>query len=160
MRIRSFLLALACACALPGAAVAQDDGVPYPDGYRSWHHVKSMVIQPGHPLEDPFAGIHHIYANDKALEGLQRNEYEDGAVLVFDLLEAVEGDHAVQEGERKLVGVMVHDAVRYADTGNWGFEGFAGNSRSERLVRDGGQSCFACHASQENRRYVFTRLRD
>lgn len=158
--MRNLLLTLAIASAPLGAAMGQDGGVPYPDGYRSWHHVKSMVILPGHPLEDPFAGIHHIYANDKALEGLKQNRYEDGAVLVFDLLESVQSEDALEEGERKLVGVMVHDAERYSETGGWGFEGFAGNSRSERLTDDGGQSCFACHASQEDRRYVFTRLRE
>lgn len=158
--MRQLIIALAIASAPLGTLVAQESTVPYPDGYRAWHHVKSMVILPGHPLEDPFEGIHHIYANDKALEGLGQNRYEDGAVLVFDLLESVRGEHAVEEGDRKLVGVMVHDARRYSSTGNWGFEGFAGNSRSERLTRDGGQSCFACHASQKDRQYVFTRLRD
>jgi hypothetical protein len=158
--MRNLLLILAIASAPLGAILAKDGGVPYPDGYRAWHHVKSMVILPGHPLEDPFAGVHHIYANDKALAGLQRNRYEDGAVLVFDLLESVRSEHAVEEGERKLVGVMAYDAQRYADTGGWGFEGFAGNSRTERLVDDGGQACFACHASQEDRQYVFTRPRD
>jgi hypothetical protein len=24
--------------------------VPYPEGYRAWRHVKSMLIEPGHPL--------------------------------------------------------------------------------------------------------------
>ena len=48
------------------AANLADDGavVGYPEGYRSWSHVKSMIIQPGHPLEDPFGGIHHSYKND------------------------------------------------------------------------------------------------
>jgi hypothetical protein len=158
--MRHLILLLSLAIVPPAASLAQEAAVPYPEGYRSWQHVKSMVILPGHPLEDPFAGIHHIYANDKALQGLRENRYEDGAVLVFDLLESVTGEHAIEEGDRKLVGVMVHDAQRFGDTGGWGFEGFAGDSRSERLVRDGGQSCFACHAAQADRRYVFTRLRD
>ncbi len=63
--------------------------VPYPDGYRQWTHVKSMVIQKGHPLYEAFGGIHHIYANEKALRAMQAGKpYPDGAVLVFDLLEA------------------------------------------------------------------------
>jgi len=56
--------------------------VQYPDGYRGWVHVKSMVIQKGHPLYDSFGGIHHIYANKKALEALKKkNTFPDGAVL-------------------------------------------------------------------------------
>ena len=34
------------------AAEAQrEKGVDYPAGYRSWQHVKTMIIQPGHALE-------------------------------------------------------------------------------------------------------------
>jgi len=31
-------------------ALAAEPEVPYPAGYRDWHHVKSMVIEEGHPL--------------------------------------------------------------------------------------------------------------
>ena len=34
--------------------------VLYPEGYRNWTHIKSMVIQQGHPLYESFGGIHHI----------------------------------------------------------------------------------------------------
>lgn len=61
--------------------------VNYPSGYRSWQHVKSMIIQPGHPLADSFGGIHHIYANAAAMRGLTGGQYDDGAVFVFDLLD-------------------------------------------------------------------------
>ncbi len=142
-------------CITPGLQAGE---VAYPDDYRAWYHVKSMVIEPGHPLEDPFEGIHHIYANPAALQGLQGGEYADGAVLVFDLLEAQAGDHAVTEGPRKLLGVMQHDAAA-ADTGGWAFEAFAGDSRSERLVKDGGTSCYACHTDVRDSAFVFTKLR-
>ncbi len=135
------------------------DPVPYPDGYRDWQHVKSMVILPGHPLEDPFVGIHHIYANSTANAGLDSGDYADGAVFVFDLLEADSGGNAIQEGSRKLVGVMHYHQQSYADTGGWGFEGFAGNSRDQRLAGDG-KGCYQCHTSQADHGYVFTRPRD
>jgi hypothetical protein len=82
-------------------ALAAEPQVPYPEGYRDWHHVKSMVIEAGHPLHGDFGGIHHIYANDKALEGYRGDRFPDGAVIIFDLLEAVEADNAVTEGSRK-----------------------------------------------------------
>ncbi|AHE97064.1 cytochrome P460 family protein [Thioalkalivibrio paradoxus] len=149
--------ALAALVAVPLGVFAEP--VAYPEGYRHWHHAKSMVIHDGHPLADPFAGIHHIYVNDPALEGLQTGRYADGSVFVFDLLEADAGDEAITEGERKLVGVMVKGAETYRETGGWGFEGFAGDSRDQRLVSDGGQGCFACHQSQADSDYVFTRWR-
>lgn len=31
-------------------------GLPYPEGYRFWTHVKSMELKPGHPLYESFGG--------------------------------------------------------------------------------------------------------
>lgn len=139
--------------------IAADEAVPYPEGYRNWLHVKSMLIQPGHALENPFQGLHHIYANKQAENGLKEGTYEKGSVLVFDLLQYVEKDNTMQEGERKLIGVMVKDDKKYAETGGWGFEGFAGNTKTERLTDDGGKSCFSCHAPQKENDYVYSKYR-
>ena len=134
-------------------------GVPYPEGYRTWVHVKSMIIKPSHPLADPFAGIHHVYANARALKGLQTGNYEKGAMFVFDLLEVRESKSAIEEGKRKLIGVMLYDPQAYDKTGGWGFEGFAGNSRTKRLVKDGGAGCFGCHEQARKTHHVFTTWR-
>lgn len=63
--------------------------IPYPKGYRNWHHIKSMLIYDSkHPLFNPFGGIHHIYVNKKGLEGYKKGGlFPDGAIIVFDLLE-------------------------------------------------------------------------
>ena len=134
--------------------------VQYPQDYRQWQHIKSMLILPGHALENPFAGIHHIYANEKAVQGLNTGHYEDGAEFVFDLLHALDGDHAFIEGERKLIGVMSKNRKQFSTTGGWGFEGFAENSRTDRLVKDGGQSCYGCHTQRTEHDFVFTTLRN
>lgn len=155
---KTALLIATLTCA--GNTAIAADPVPYPDGYRDWHHVKSMIILPGHPLEDPFAGIHHIYANPAAMAGLNSGNYQNGAVFVFDLLQANSGGNAIQEGPRKLVGVMQYDQQAYANTGGWGFEGFADDSHEQRLVKDGGNGCYQCHTSQADHTYVFTHPRD
>lgn len=143
-----------------GDAGADDSRVPYPEGYRDWQHVKSMVIQPGHPLHESFGGIHHLYANDRAMQGYRSGKFPDGAVIIFDLLEAVSADNAISEGRRKVVGVMHRDARKYAATGGWGFEGFAGDSRTERAVGDkAATACFACHASKKSSEFVFSQYR-
>ena len=134
--------------------------VQYPQDYRHWQHIKSMLILPGHALANPFAGIHHIYANEKAVDGLNSGHYENGAKFVFDLLNVQDSDHAFIEGDRKLIGVMSKDQEKFADTGGWGFEGFAGNSRTDRLVKDGGQSCYGCHTQRTEQDFVFTTARD
>lgn len=143
------------------AALAADPEVPYPTGYRYWHHVKSMVIEQGHPLFESFGGIHHIYANAAALEGYQAGKFPDGAVIVFDLLEAQRADSAITEGKRKVVGVMHKDAAKYAATGGWGFEGFAGGDPATRAVgSNAATACYACHAPEKDHDYVFSRARN
>ncbi len=142
------------------STVATDALVQYPEGYRDWTHAKSMVIKPDHPLADPFAGIHHTYVNDKALAGLAKGDYETGAVFVFDLLDYEDAGGAMVETDRKFIGVMEYDAQRFSETGGWGFEAFAGDSRTERVVTDGGTSCFACHVAAKGTDYVFTTYRE
>ena len=143
-----------------GLAIAAENSaeVPYPAGYRDWHHVKSMVINSGHGLYEMFGGIHHIYGNSKAMTGYREGNFPDGAVIVFDLLEAKTSSDAVEEGSRKVVGVMHKDAVRYAATGGWGFGGFKGDSRVDRAVTQSAaaEACYACHIAREEQGYVFS----
>lgn len=143
------------------AALAADPSpVPYPKGYRDWTHVKSMVIEKGHPLYEAFGGIHHLYANKQALQGYKSGKFPAGSVIVFDLLEAKSGDNAIQEGTRKVVGVMHKDPEKWKETGGWGFEGFKGDSRTERAVaKNAAAACFQCHTSQKDKDFVFSNYR-
>ena len=158
--LKHFLPALA-SMALVLPAIAAEPQVPYPTGYRNWHHVKTMIIDKGHSLYEAFGGIHHLYANPKAVAGYKSGKFPDGAIIVFDLLEAKTADNAVSEGTRNVVGVMHKDAKKFAATGGWGFEGFGGGDKTNRVVRDNAASaCFACHEPQKGHDYVFSRLRD
>lgn len=146
--------------ALP--AIAGDPPtVPYPDGYRDWTHVKSMVIHDGHPLFEAFGGIHHIYANPKAQAAYRSGgPFPDGAVIAFDLLAATDSGGAIVEGDRKVLGVMIKNARKWPDTGGWGFEAFKGNSKTERAVgANAATACFGCHAPQKADDYTFSRYR-
>lgn len=152
--------AIVLALATTPVLAADPAPVPYPEGYRDWTHVKSMLINPGHPLFDAFGGVHHLYANKKALQGYRSGKFPDGAVIVFDLLEAKSGDNAVQEGARKVLGVMQKDTKKWKDTGGWGFEGFKGDSKAERAVgKNAAGACYACHAPQKEKDYVFSGYR-
>jgi len=133
--------------------------INYPEEYRSWTHVKSLTLHDGHPLENPFKGIHHIYANDAGVEGIKTGRYKDGASIVFDLLENRSANNASSEGKRILIGVMIKDSQKFEITGGWGFEAWSGNSRTTRLTNDNGTSCFSCHLSQKKRDYVFSQWR-
>jgi hypothetical protein len=140
-------------------AISDDAGVDYPSDFRSWQHVKTMIIQPGHPLENPFGGIHHIYANAKAMSGLSSGQYEDGAVFVFDLLDYEDGNQTIVEKERKRIDVMQFDSEQFSDTGGWGFETFVGDSTTERLVQDVVVACYACHIPAKESNYVYSQYR-
>jgi hypothetical protein len=164
--IKSFVIRASVAIALPAVmaaaalAVAPAE-VEYPANYRSWTHVKSMVIESGHPLHASFGGIHHLYANERALEGYRSGRFPDGAVIAFDLLEADARDHAISEGARKVLGVMQRNAVKFAATGGWGFEGFVGGDPGKRAVgANAATACFACHRAQESRGFVFSEWRE
>jgi hypothetical protein len=159
--MKKILGGAAAAVAVTTLAIAATPAeVPYPANYREWTHVKSMVIEPGHALHATFGGIHHLYANGQAMQGYRSGRFPDGAVIVFDLLEAQAADHTVTEGKRKVVGVMHHDAKKYAATGGWGFEGFVGDSRTQRAVgANAATACFACHQARKPDDYVFSSYR-
>jgi hypothetical protein len=155
------LLTVLLAVGSIGPALSATHEVPYPKDYRDWYHVKSMVIEDGHALFASFGGIHHIYANKKALEGYKSGRFPNGAVIVFDLLDAKRADNAVTEGARKVAGVMHKDAKKFASTGGWGFEGFAGGDAAKRVVGNNSKgACFECHMPQKDKDYVFSALRD
>jgi hypothetical protein len=142
------------------AFAADPAPVAYPEGYRQWTHAKSMVINQGHALYEAFGGIHHLYANKKAMEGYKSGKFADGSVIVFDLLEAKAADNTVQEGARKVVGVMHKNAEKWKATGGWGYEGFKGDSKTERAVgKDAAGACHQCHTSQKDKDYVFSTYR-
>ena len=142
--------------ALPAGA-AEPPPVRYPEGFREWTHVKTMQILPGHPLHEAFGGVHHIYANAKALAGYRSGKFADGSVIVFDLHDAKLESNTVTAGARKVVGVMHKNAKAYAATGGWGFEGFKGDSKTDRAVgANATTACFGCHAPQKQRDYVFS----
>ncbi len=150
------LMALLTA-AFGAKAIGDSAGVDYPSGYRAWQHVKTMIIQPGHPLEDPFGGIHHVYANSKAMSGLTGGQYEDGAVFVFDLLGYDDSNQTIVETQHKRLDVMQY-GEQFSETGGWGYDTFVGDT-TERLVQDVIAACFACHTAAEASNYVFSQYR-
>jgi len=65
---RVAILVVCCAVTFANVTLAAEaikQPVNYPEGYRQWPLVKSMVIQEGHKAYDMFGGIHQIYANKK-----------------------------------------------------------------------------------------------
>jgi hypothetical protein len=136
-----------------------DEPVPYPEGFRKWTHVKTGLIGPNSPAFKTTGGFHHIYANDKAMEGYASGNFPQGSIFVFDVIEGTETDGNTIEGKRRHVDVMIKDSIRYNSTGGWGYEEFKGSSKTERVLTETVRStCFKCHTSQPD--YIFSDLRE
>lgn len=141
------------------AQVSIPEPVPYPENYREWMHVKSALITPQSRGFKRFGGLHHIYANMKAVEGYRTGVFADGAVIVADFLETQEKDGDIAEGKRRFIDVMLKDNKRFVQTGGWGFEEFSGDSKTERTLTNPTKECFQCHASKQESGFVFSTLR-
>jgi hypothetical protein len=163
----TLLLSLFLAASLAGDALADPPPkpVPFPKGYRQWTHVTSMVIYGDkHPLFGAFGGIHHVYANDKALKTLKakKPQYPDGASFAFDLLESPESGGAYGEGKRKFVAVITHDGKKYAETEGWGWQAFEGGDPTKPVVKDltAQKACATCHKEVAAKGFVFAEWHD
>jgi hypothetical protein len=135
--------------------------VPFPNGYKSWQHVKTVMFGPEHKsFATEGARIFHFYANPLAVQGYRDGKFPNGAVIVRETLRAVAGDGeskgVLKEGERTALDVMWKDDKTYPETGGWGFETF-GNKNARLAEKDRAQ-CYACHSKQKDHDLVFSTL--
>ncbi len=138
------------------AQAQKKPAIVYPEGYRKWIHVKSMVIfSKDNKLFDRFEGIHNIYVNEIGWKALRVGSvYPDGSVFVFDLYNTRNAQGAIEASGRKFLAVMKKNSKLYPDTGGWGFEVFRGY-QSAGSLKDM-KECFGCHSAQKRRDFVFS----
>lgn len=135
--------------------------VAYPEGYRSWTHVKTAINGTQSQMVNKYDGFHHIYANDKAMKGYQSGNFPDGSILVFDVFETITNKTGIEEGKRKFIDVMVKDSKNYRSTGGWGYEEFNAGTKTVRNLKDADkQQCFTCHTAKKLNDFVFSKYRD
>ena len=119
-----------------------------------------MVVGPQSPAYATEGGIHHIYANDKALEGYDSGKFPDGSIIVYDLLETKEVAGNTIEGQTRRVDVMVKESEQYASTGGWEFMSFSGSDQTNGTLPAARQAmCAGCHAHRKDRDSVFSEFR-
>lgn len=151
-----FLATLATALGAYHGRAADSEKVPYPLGYRSWTHVRTVLVGPQSPFFESGGGMHHIYANAKAIEGYNTGHFPDGSILVFDLLETREKDGTISEGPRKRIDVMLKDSDHFSSTGGWDFERFLGDTKTPALTEEHRKACFQCHEQAKTHEFVFS----
>jgi hypothetical protein len=136
------------------AQAGSNASIDYPQGFRKWVHVKTAVVGPQSAFFKSGGGIHHVYANGKAMEGYETGAFPDGSILVFDLLDAREA------GPRQRIDVMVKDSRRFSASGGWGFERFLGDSQTDRpLTEEHRGQCVTCHQQRKAHDLVFSEYR-
>jgi hypothetical protein len=144
------------------STTAAGDEVPFPSGFRNWFVVNSMIVTKDSPIFSQIGGLHLIYVNAKGLPTLKKGgpfPYPDGTVFADDVHDFSVKDGSNVEGAKKAVTVMVKDAKKYAMTGGWGFQVWAGGDPSKPLIPDTAhaiQACFACHTPQKAQDYTFS----
>jgi hypothetical protein len=158
-RVAVLLLSAAVAAGLSRTTLGADAQVAYPDGYRTWAHIKSGLISPSHSQYSVIGGFQHIYANAEGLAGYRTRVFPEGSIVVFDWLEMRDNAGAFEEGPRRQVDVMVKDSQRFASTGGWGFQRFVKDSKTERAAAPTPQDCFACHSRLQKDGLVLSHYR-
>jgi hypothetical protein len=137
--------------------------VPFPESYRSWQLVKSIVVGPDSPLSAMRGGIHHYYANPAAIIGYQTGKFPDGAVIVDEAMWMKAGEGMAKgiwmENEVRFLEVMSKDAALYSTSGGWGYQRFEGDDHQGKLDTDSQAHCFACHEKAKDRDHVYSSLR-
>lgn len=160
MRLKLVLVATAVLFGSLSLAAKLDDSVKFPKTFRKWAHVKSVVVGPQSAAFATEGGIHHIYANDKALEGYDTGKFPDGSVIVYDLLETKEVAGATIEGPTRRVDVMMKQSDLYHATQGWGFASFkADNQTDGKLTAEREAACVACHERRKDHDLVFSEFR-
>jgi Cytochrome P460 len=157
--ITRFFFALATATISFGVwAAYAAETVNYPDNFRRWVHVGTGVILPGGALPESEQGMHHVFANPKAVEGYASGDFGDGSIIVYELREAQQKSGVIFDGGRRRVDVMIKDSNLYKSTGGWRFERFFADDQTHDAIHDGGTSCFACHDNAKTHGFVFSHL--
>jgi len=133
------------------------DEVPFPEGYRSWNHVKSGILGPNHPNVQ-YRGFNHVYANDIAMKGFTSGTFPEGTILIMDVIESVPvNENFTGEGKRHHMDVIQKDSIKFKETGGWGYAQFESDNSRRMLTIDQKKTCFNCHLKQKD--HVFSELR-
>jgi len=150
-------LAAAVALAVLAAPARPEGPAPLtlPRDFRSWTHVRSMVVTD--PEEGMF-GFHNVYANPAALKALRGQRkpvvYPDGATFVVSIFDVKQEKGLVVAGPKQRDVVQVKDG-KATKTGGWRYASF---DPAGKAIAVDATSCAACHTQAAATDMVFTRF--
>ncbi len=129
-------------------------GLSFPKGWRSFIHVKSMVIpDKTHGLY----GFHHIYVNKKGLETLKKGGmYPERTIFVGVFYDVVtEQDSSINQGKKLFYVLMKKDKMA-KETGGWKYAAF--DAEGKYLEKDVKKECYECHTAAKDSDYIFSKF--
>jgi hypothetical protein len=147
--LTALLFAGASAFAVSVRAGGKDPALPR--DFRSWTHVKSMVVtDPDHGMY----GFHNVYANKAALKAYRakapKPQFEDGAQIVVSIYEVTSSGGMVNAGGKRRDVLKVKDRSATA-TGGWRFMAF--DPKGKPIAIDPVNDCYGCHAQASDTVY-------
>jgi len=143
--------------AITSTAAEPADNIKPPTGYRNWFHVNTLIVDKASPLFEALGGMHNVYVNSVGEAALKKGgPYPNRSTFTTDLHEFMVSDGSYVEGPRKALAVMVKDSKKYASTGGWGFQLWAGGDPKKPIVTDAAKQCFECHQPKKDQDYVYS----
>lgn len=169
MRKSVLVSAVLCSAVSFSASGFAQIKVPFPDGYRTWTHVTTTVVN---DKKHPAYGVRQIFVNDKGMKAALAGAkgFPDGSEVVLVFFNAVNlkvpnprGEKGakspkIMTGKRFKLDHMVKDSARYAKTGGWNYSRFLlpGEKYLDKVPYV--KACFGCHNKRaKGLDYVFTR---
>jgi len=142
-------------------AAQTSDALKIPADFKQWYLVHSTLITKDDNKFGLIAGLHLIYVNATGFDRLKRGgsaPYPDGSAFTDDVRDfsAVDGSY-LESPARKAITLMVKDSKKYASTGGWGFQAWAGGDATKPIATDPVKQCFNCHVPQKAQDFTFSK---
>jgi hypothetical protein len=156
-RVFRFLSATVGMIAIVAVSAEAAGDLERPTGYRHWFHVNTMVVDKVSPLFAVLGGMHNVHVNSAGEAALKNGgSYPNGTRFAIDLHDFAVVDGAYVEGAVKGLALMEKDSNKYASTGGWGFQFWAGGDPTKPIVADAAKQCFECHQPKKAQDYVYS----
>lgn len=75
----------------------------------------------------------------------------------FEGFSAVDDGSYLEGTARKAITLTVKDSKKYASTGGWGFQPWAGGDATKPIATDPVKQCFSCHTPQKAQDFTFSK---
>jgi hypothetical protein len=142
-------------------AAQTSDALKIQGDFKHWYLVHSTLITKDDNKLDLIAGVHLIYVNAAGFDRFKRGgstPYPDGTMFSDDVRDFSAADGVyVQGATRKAITLMVKDSKKYATTGGWGFQAWAGGDATKPIATDPVKQCFNCHVPQKAQDFTFSK---